>query len=143
MGTLTCSLLSSIGMIVGSQRNVSCQFRGAPGEPDEPYAGTMTMVGLDVGLTTGSVIICTVFADTSRHKGMLTPRQRPRRRIAPELGAAATVRPVGSLEFKINKAPSNAALRAVPREVIYGTEPRKNSGFLCQNATWRWSRRPR
>jgi hypothetical protein len=72
IGTLTCSLSSSIGLVIGSQRNVSCVFRGVPGEPDEPYTGTMTRVGLDVGLTTGSVIIWTVFADTSRHKGILT-----------------------------------------------------------------------
>ena len=56
MGTLTCSLSASIGLVVGSQRNVSCLFRGTSGEPDEPYTGTMTRVGLDVGLTTGSVI---------------------------------------------------------------------------------------
>jgi hypothetical protein len=72
VGTLTCSLSSSIGLVIGSQRNVSCLFRGAPGEPDEPYTGTMTRVGLDVGVTTGSVIIWTVFADTSRYKRMLT-----------------------------------------------------------------------
>jgi Protein of unknown function (DUF992) len=72
IGTLTCSLSSSIGLVIGSQRNVSCMFRGVPGEPDEPYTGTMTRVGLDVGLTTGSVIIWTVFTDTSRYKGMLT-----------------------------------------------------------------------
>ena len=72
VGMLTCSLSASIGLIVGSQRNVSCLFRGTPGEPDEPYTGTMTRVGLDVGLTTGSVIIWTVFADTNRYKGMLT-----------------------------------------------------------------------
>jgi len=47
-------------------------IRGAPGETDEPYTGTMTRVGLDVGLTTGSVIIWTVLADTNRYKGMLT-----------------------------------------------------------------------
>jgi hypothetical protein len=72
IGTLTCSLSSSIGLVFGSQRNVSCMFRGVSGEPDEPYTGTMTRVGLDVGLTTGSVIIWTVFADASRNKGMLT-----------------------------------------------------------------------
>jgi hypothetical protein len=76
IGTLTCSLSSSIGLVIGSQRNVSCMFRGVPGEPDEPYTGTMTRVGLDVGLTTGSIIIWTVFADTSRHKGMLTGTTR-------------------------------------------------------------------
>jgi hypothetical protein len=52
--------------------NVSCMFRGVPGETDEPYTGTMTRVGLDVGLTTGSAIIWAVFADTNRYKGMLT-----------------------------------------------------------------------
>ena len=72
VGTLTCSLSASIGLVVGSQRNVSCMFRGTSGQPDEPYTGTMTRVGLDVGLTTGSVIIWAVFANTNRYKGMLT-----------------------------------------------------------------------
>jgi hypothetical protein len=72
VGTLTCSLSSSIGLLVDSQRNVSCLFRGTSGKPDEPYTGTMTRVGLDVGFTTGSVIIWTVFAKTNRYKGMLT-----------------------------------------------------------------------
>jgi Protein of unknown function (DUF992) len=72
VGTLSCSLSSSIGLVIGSQRNVSCLFRGTSGEADEPYTGTMTRVGLDVGFTTGSVIIWTVFAKTNRYKGMLT-----------------------------------------------------------------------
>ena len=72
VGTLTCSLSSGIGLLVGSQRNVSCLFRGMSGEPDEPYTGTMTRVGLDLGFTTGSVINLTVFAKTDRYKGMLT-----------------------------------------------------------------------
>ena len=54
VGTLTCSLSSSVGMVVGSQRNVSCTFRGGAGEPDEPYTGTMTRFGLDVGVTTAA-----------------------------------------------------------------------------------------
>ena len=72
VGQLTCSLSASIGLVVGSQRNVSCMFRGTSGEPDEPFTGTMARVGLDVGLTTGSVIIWAVFANTNRYKGMLT-----------------------------------------------------------------------
>jgi hypothetical protein len=71
VGTLTCSLSSSVGMVVGSQRNVSCTFRGGVGEPDEPYTGTMTRFGLDVGVTTGGVIVWAVFADTARHTKML------------------------------------------------------------------------
>ena len=62
---------ASIGFIVGSQKNVNCVFRGQPGEPEEGYTGTMTTIGLDIGITTGGVIVWTVFADTNRYAGML------------------------------------------------------------------------
>jgi hypothetical protein len=71
VGQLTCSLSASVGLVVGSQRNVNCIFRGAPGEPEEAYTGTMTRVGLDVGFTAGGVIVWTVFADSNRYAGML------------------------------------------------------------------------
>lgn len=71
LGTLTCSMSASIGFIVGSQKNVNCVFRGHPGEPEEAYTGTMTTIGLDIGITTGGVIVWTVFADTNRYAGML------------------------------------------------------------------------
>jgi Protein of unknown function (DUF992) len=71
VGTLTCSLSASVGLIVGSQRNVSCIFHGSPSEPDEAYTGQITRVGLDVGFTAGGVIVWTVFADSNRYAGML------------------------------------------------------------------------
>jgi Protein of unknown function (DUF992) len=71
VGQLTCSLSAGIGLVVGSQRNVNCILRGQPGEPDEAYAGTMTRIGLDIGVTGGGVIVWTVFADTNRYAGML------------------------------------------------------------------------
>ena len=71
VGTLTCSMSASIGFIVGSQKNVNCVFRGQAGEPEEGYTGTMTTIGLDIGITTGGVIVWTVFADTNRYAGML------------------------------------------------------------------------
>ena len=74
LGTLTCAMSSSIGLIVGSQKNVNCVFRGQPGEPEEAYTGTMTTLGLDIGITTGGVIVWPVFADTSRYAGMLAGR---------------------------------------------------------------------
>ena len=74
VGTLTCSMSASIGFIVGSQKNVNCIFRGQPGEPEEAYTGTMTTIGLDIGITTGGVIVWTVFANTTRHAGMLAGR---------------------------------------------------------------------
>jgi hypothetical protein len=71
VGTLTCAMSASIGFIVGSQKNVNCVFRGQPGEPEEGYTGTMTTIGLDIGITTGGVIVWTVFANTNRYAGML------------------------------------------------------------------------
>jgi len=72
IGTLTCSLSASIGLILGSEKNVNCIFTGQPGEPEEAYTGRMTTVGLDLGVTTGGVVVWAVFADTNRYFGMLT-----------------------------------------------------------------------
>jgi len=71
VGTLACSLSSSIGLVLGSQRNVNCDFSSS-GAPVERYTGTMTRIGLDVGVTTGGAIIWAVFADTDRYAGMLS-----------------------------------------------------------------------
>jgi len=70
VGTLECSLSASVGMIVGSQKNVACNFKADNGPP-EAYTGTMTRIGLDVGITGGGAIIWAVFADTNRYSGML------------------------------------------------------------------------
>ena len=71
VGQLTCSLSASIGLILGSQKNLNCVLRGQPGEPEEAYTGTMTTIGVDIGVTTGGVIVWTVFADSNRYRGML------------------------------------------------------------------------
>jgi hypothetical protein len=70
-GTLECSLSSSIGLVVGSQRNVACNFKPSGGPP-EAYVGTMTRIGLDVGFTGGGAIIWGVFTSTNLYAGMLT-----------------------------------------------------------------------
>ncbi len=72
IGTLTCSLSAGIGMVVGSQRNVNCNFQPADNGAPEAYTGTMTKVGLDIGVTSGSAIIWSVFAGTNRYSGMLS-----------------------------------------------------------------------
>jgi hypothetical protein len=71
VGTLSCSVSAGIGLIVASQRNVNCNFEPDNGPP-EAYTGTMTIVGVDVGFTTGSAIVWGVFTDTNRFAGMLT-----------------------------------------------------------------------
>src|SRR3974390_3443355 len=71
VGTLSCSVSAGIGLIIASQRNVNCNFQPNNGPP-EAYTGTMTIIGVDVGFTTGSAIVWGVFTDTSRFAGMLT-----------------------------------------------------------------------
>jgi hypothetical protein len=71
VGTLACSVSAGVGLIVASQRNVSCNFQPQNGPP-EAYTGTMTVVGLDVGFTSGSAIVWSVFAGTNRYVGMLS-----------------------------------------------------------------------
>jgi hypothetical protein len=71
VGTLTCSMSSSIGLVVGSTKNLNCVFRGQQGEPEEAYTGTMTTIGLDIGVTGGGVIVWAVFADSNRYARML------------------------------------------------------------------------
>jgi Protein of unknown function (DUF992) len=71
VGSLNCSLSSSIGLVVASQRNVACIFH-TDNVPDEAYAGRMTTIGIDLGVTSGGVIIWAVFAGTDRYAGMLT-----------------------------------------------------------------------
>src|ERR1700722_10905679 len=71
IGTLNCSMSAGVGLIVGSQRNVSCNFQPNSGPP-ELYTGTMTIIGLDVGFTTGGAMVWGVSTDTSRYVGMLT-----------------------------------------------------------------------
>jgi hypothetical protein len=71
VGSLECSLSSSIGLVVTSQRNVACNFKPRGGPP-EAYVGTMTRVGLDIGVTGGGAIVWGVFTSTNLYAGMLT-----------------------------------------------------------------------
>jgi hypothetical protein len=70
IGSLNCSISAGIGLIIGSQRNVNCLFQ-PDGGPPESYTGTMTIIGLDVGFTTGAAMVWGVFAGTNRYTGML------------------------------------------------------------------------
>lgn len=70
IGSLNCSLSSSVGMLVGSQKNVSCILH-SDNMPDEPYQGTLSRIGLDIGATSGGRIVWAVFASTNRYSGML------------------------------------------------------------------------
>ena len=51
-GLLSCAMAPTIGLIVGSQQAMRCEFRPERGAP-EYYAGAMSRIGLDLGVTAG------------------------------------------------------------------------------------------
>jgi len=70
-GVLTCDVSAGIGIIIGSQRSVSCSFAPEPPGPPEVYFGTITKFGLDLGATVAGSLVWAVYADTTRGLGFL------------------------------------------------------------------------
>src|SRR5260370_24343763 len=70
-GLLTCDVSAGIGLIITSQKQVSCTFK--PDQPgrQEDYDGTITRYGLDLGVTGGGVMMWAVLTDTVAGPGFL------------------------------------------------------------------------
>ena len=69
---LTCDISGGIGLIFGSQRALNCTFAPSAPGPVEFYAGTLTKLGVDIGVTAGGVLVWVVYAPTSRLAGALS-----------------------------------------------------------------------
>jgi hypothetical protein len=69
-GMLTCHVAPGVGVIVGSQKSVSCTFASVSGWR-EHYDGRITHVGLDIGYTSGGVVAWAVYAPALRRRGAL------------------------------------------------------------------------
>src|SRR5258708_3689963 len=78
-GVQTCALpiceraahVAGIGLIIGSQRNVSCTFTPSLPGPIEYYTGTISKLGVDLGVTAGGGMVWLVFSPTNRPGGGL------------------------------------------------------------------------
>jgi hypothetical protein len=64
-GMLSCQMAPSVGLIVGSHQHIRCRFTPDAGGPQEVYSGSITRIGLDVGIRAGGVMGWAVFAPTS------------------------------------------------------------------------------
>jgi hypothetical protein len=65
VGTLTCNMAPSIGLIFGSRQRMACRFTPNGAFPPEAYVGVMNSIGLDIGITAGGVMAWGVFAPTA------------------------------------------------------------------------------
>lgn len=70
VGVLNCRIESGVGFIIGSSKEVECEFKRAGGGR-EYYNGTIGKLGLDVGVTTDGVLGWIVFAPGKTKRGSL------------------------------------------------------------------------
>ena len=64
VGVLTCNVGSGWGYIVGSSKDMRCDFVPSSGY-GEHYDGTISKVGVDIGYTGGGVLVWDVIAPAS------------------------------------------------------------------------------
>jgi hypothetical protein len=71
-GVLNCDVSGGLGLIIGSQKEVTCQFLPADNNsPREVYVGVINKFGLDIGATAQGSMVWNVFAPTSRQVAAL------------------------------------------------------------------------
>jgi hypothetical protein len=64
-GTLRCSVAPGVAIVIGS-RSLACSFRSTRGQR-ESYAGRLTKVGFNFGVTGRGVLVWGVFEPAGRH----------------------------------------------------------------------------
>ena len=70
VGTLVCDVSGGIGLILGSNKSVRCNFARAAGG-NEYYSGSITKLGIDIGVTKQATMAWVVFAPGDTHYGAL------------------------------------------------------------------------
>ena len=65
VGTLTCNVASGWGFVFGSSKDLHCSFAPNKAPMGEHYEGTINKFGVDIGYTSGGVIVWAVFAPSS------------------------------------------------------------------------------
>lgn len=74
-GTLTCRLAPTVGLIIGSRQQMDCRFVSARNHRAEYYSGAITRFGLDLGFTSGGVLVWRVLSRTrTTGRGFLSGR---------------------------------------------------------------------
>jgi hypothetical protein len=70
VGVLKCRIEGGAGWIIGSSKEADCTFKGVGGRR-EHYKGSLSRLGIDVGVTTDTVLGWIVFAPGKLKKGSL------------------------------------------------------------------------
>lgn len=70
LGTLLCDVTPKQNLLVASLKTVDCTYYRVGGDP-ERYAGTVTRLGIDIGVTSGAVLSWVVAAPANASNGAL------------------------------------------------------------------------
>lgn len=70
-GVLSCDISAGLGLIIGSNKQVTCMFSPSQPGPREVYVGSISKFGLDIGATAGGRMEWAVYAPTHRRFGAL------------------------------------------------------------------------
>jgi Protein of unknown function (DUF992) len=66
VGVLECTLGVGVGVVIAENQKVDCTFKPNSG-PEEHYGGQITKIGLELGITGGTVVIWGVIAATNEY----------------------------------------------------------------------------
>jgi hypothetical protein len=74
IGYLTCDIGEGGGYVLGSAKELDCEFRSSlEGEDRDFYVGTIKKIGIDLGYTARGKLVWAVFAPTAGyHRGSLS-----------------------------------------------------------------------
>ncbi|MEM8662645.1 MAG: DUF992 domain-containing protein [Pseudomonadota bacterium] len=64
LGTLVCDISGGVGLILGSHKSLQCNFQSISGETAD-FDGSITKVGVDIGVTEASRMVWAVLAPAS------------------------------------------------------------------------------
>jgi hypothetical protein len=64
VGVLTCAVDPGFGLVFGSDKNVTCDFKPSKGGHTEHYSGSIKKLGIDLGYTAHEKLAWLVFAAT-------------------------------------------------------------------------------
>ncbi len=71
VGKIDCDVSAGIGVIVGSQKEVSCAFTPSQSGSQEHYSGKITEFGVDIGETAKAKMTWLVYAPATRSRQAL------------------------------------------------------------------------
>jgi hypothetical protein len=70
VGALNCTVEGGVGLILGSKKDMTCVYKSNKGKR-ATYTGSVTKIGIDIGVTTQSYITWAVFAPGDIDRGAL------------------------------------------------------------------------